>query len=97
MARRQAWTPDPKEYQVGQQRVKSGFYFLEGADYVLNRADLHDTISVPDMGCCGQAGHKVNVLCANGHPVATEHSDCWCAHDVVLHDELARSVPQSDE
>lgn len=29
-------------------------------------------------GCCGPSGiDGVNTLCANGHEVATESSDCW--------------------
>ena len=74
-----------------------GFYSLEGADFVLNRRDLHDTTSLPDMGCCGQGGFIVNVLCAKGHPVATEFADCCTAHYIALHDSLVRAVPRAEE
>jgi len=32
-------------------------------------------------GCCGhQPRSESNFLCANGHPVATLHTDCWLPH-----------------
>jgi len=36
-------------------------------------------------GCCGLDGcDGLNTLCSNGHEVATEKSDCWMPHALLL-------------
>ncbi len=47
--------------------------------------DDYHLVNHPDrkrfQGCCGSAGsYGLNKLCANGHEVATEISDCWVPH-----------------
>jgi hypothetical protein len=49
---------------------------------MLNRKDMINTHYHDDprrmSGCCGPSGiDGVNMLCVNGHEVATESSDCW--------------------
>ncbi len=50
--------------------------------FLLNLRDMVNTRYHDDgrlvSGCCGLSGiDGVNTLCANGHEVATESSDCW--------------------
>jgi hypothetical protein len=58
--------------------------------FLLNLRDMVNTRYHPDgrraSGCCGLSGiDGVNTLCANGHEVATESSDCWTGpHHVEL-------------
>ena len=36
-------------------------------------------------GCCGLDGlDGPNILCANGHIIGTEKSDCWMPHALIL-------------
>jgi len=53
--------------------------------YCVNLADLRNTGPHPDYrrrnGCCGMDGcNGPNAVCANGHEVGTECSDCWMPH-----------------
>ena len=65
-------------------------YWTEGSDRVLvNLTDLVETRRHPDPhrlnGCCGLDGcDGPNLVCAMGHEVATEKSDCWMAHAAIL-------------
>lgn len=37
------------------------------------------------QGCCGSSGlDGLNKLCANGHELATEVSDCWLPHYIAF-------------
>lgn len=37
------------------------------------------------QGCCGSSGAGgLNKVCANGHEVATEFSDCYMPHYIVF-------------
>jgi hypothetical protein len=52
-----------------------GRFLLNCKDMVNTR---YHTDPRPVSGCCGPSGiDGVNTLCANGHEVATESSDCW--------------------
>ncbi len=74
----------------GQPIIPAGLYcFSHGSRYpdgwVVNLADLINTRHHPDSrrlnGCCGLDGcDGINRVCANGHEVGTERSDCWWAH-----------------
>ena len=36
-------------------------------------------------GCCGKDGlDGLNTVCANGHEIGTEKSDCWMPHALLL-------------
>ena len=96
--RQLAWTPDTDDLESEVPRVAQGFYFVEQGDYVLNLADLDNTLQLPDMGCCGQSGIAGrNVTCAQRHEVATEHSDCCYPHDAVLDKDRVSPVTQYDK
>jgi uncharacterized protein (TIGR02996 family) len=77
--------------------VPAGFYWQAAGDfsagmeghYCLNLADLRNTRPHPDhrrrRGCCGMDGcDGANTVCANGHAVGTECSDCWMPHYLHL-------------
>jgi hypothetical protein len=58
-------------------------------EWVVNLNDALNTRHHPDSrrlnGCCGSAGlDGINVVCVNGHEVATERSDCWMAHGLYF-------------
>ena len=62
--------------------VPVGFYAPERGDFVVNLNDVlntkHHTDSRRLNGCCGMDGlDGLNTMCANGHEVGTEQSDCW--------------------
>lgn len=74
----------------GRPYVPEGRLWLSDGDYypigewALNLADLVNTRHHPDgrrlNGCCGLDGcDGINRVCANGHEVGTERSDCWWA------------------
>lgn len=70
-------------------RVPLGFYTMERGHYLVNLKDVAGTQYHPDSsrlnGCCGLDGMDgMNVLCANGHEVGTEQSDCWVSHAVTF-------------
>ena len=76
--------------------------------FLLNLRDMVNTRYHDDgrrtSGCCGPSGiDGVNRVCANGHEVATESSDCWTGpHHVELEPytyiivELAGSAPDAE-
>lgn len=81
----------------GKPAVPAGFFALSDDDYrtgstgrvLINLADLLGTSHHPDArrhsGCCGRAGGDgPNLVCAAGHEVGTERSDCWMAHAAEL-------------
>ena len=54
-------------------------------EFILNLRDLANTRHHSDFrrsqGCCGCDGlHGMNLVCANGHEIGTERSDCWMPH-----------------
>ncbi len=58
-------------------------------DIAVNLRDVLDLKRHPETrrnsGCCGRDGlDGKNLLCAEGHEVATEKSDCWMPHRVVF-------------
>ena len=56
---------------------------LVGAGHHLDRARLN--------GCCGLDGlDGPNLICANGHEIGTEKSDCWMPHAAVLIETVVR-------
>lgn len=63
---------------------------------IINRKDLRNSINHIDdnrlSGCCGLDGFKVNKMCANGHEIATEFSDCWMCHSVIFETEKIKIV-----
>lgn len=68
---------------------KRGYYTETTGQYLVNRKDVHNTKYHPNRGrlngCCGLDGcNGKNLVCLNGHEVATERSDCWMAHSTVL-------------
>jgi len=55
---------------------------------VLNLKDTINTKHHSDQsrlnGCCGLDGLGMNTLCANGHEIGTERSDCWMPHYIHI-------------
>lgn len=80
----------------GKPLVPQGFFSINSKEYwnadgrfVVNLADLVSTKHHSDgrrlSGCCGLDGlDGPNLVCANGHEVGTEKSDCWMPHAAVL-------------
>ncbi|MEQ9498098.1 MAG: hypothetical protein RIT81_14600 [Deltaproteobacteria bacterium] len=74
----------------GRYVVSDGSFFTgsEGA-YLVHLEDTIHTQHHHDHGrlngCCGLDGcDGPNTLCANGHEVGTEKSDCWMPHALLL-------------
>ena len=68
---------------------------------LVNIADVIGTKTHPDAsrlnGCCALDGlDGPNLLCENGHEVATAVSDCWMAHAVALVKDVACSRVSPD-
>jgi hypothetical protein len=83
--------------------VKAGYYLISDGRYfpgteddpIINLEDSRNTQHHADKarltGCCGPSGTKgPNVVCSNGHEVATESSDCWSAHALIFRLEAIR-------
>jgi len=77
--------------------VPRGRFYVLGADYAygkkgdiaVNLEDARGMKRHSDIrrlaGCCGLDGQDgKNLLCAAGHEVATEKSDCWMPHCVLF-------------
>ena len=77
--------------------VPEGYFAASVDDYwtgsvgctLVNLQDLVGTRYHPfasrNNGCCGRDGVSgPNLLCAAGHEIGTERSDCWMAHAAVL-------------
>jgi hypothetical protein len=80
----------------GRFATSSGDYWtsLEGC-VLVNIADVIGAKTHPDAsrlnGCCGLDGlNGPNLLCENGHEVATAMTDCWMAHAVALIKNVAQ-------
>lgn len=71
-------------------KKNDGLYWkVEIGKIIINKKDLvnsinHNTDSKRLSGCCGLDGFMVNKMCANGHEVATEFSDCWMPHCAIF-------------
>lgn len=79
--------------EMGQPAVPEGYFGVSTQDgtspVLVNLADLVGTKHHPDRrrlaGCCGLDGcDGPNLVCADGHEVGTERSDCWTPHCAVL-------------
>ena len=74
----------------GHDYIPKGCYLIkEEVSIILNRKDLTNSNHHSDPsrlnGCCGHDGcDGMNRVCINGHEIATEYSDCWTYHRVVL-------------
>ena len=82
----------------GSDFVPRGYYFITRADddmissqgeFVLNLKDTINTKHHSDQsrlnGCCALDGlDGINTLCANGHEIGTECSDCWMPHYIHI-------------
>jgi hypothetical protein len=90
-------TPDlPICLADGQAAVPEGFFGVKTPEQwsaegniLVNLSDLVGTQHHPDShrlaGCCGLDGMDgPNLVCANGHEIGTEKSDCWMPHAAVL-------------
>lgn len=80
---------------VGRFAVSDGAYFPEGA-VIVNLSDAvgtrHHTNASRLNGCCGLDGlDGLNTLCANGHEIGTEKSDCWMPHALLLAPDAVES------
>ena len=89
----------------GKDAVPSGFFAQGGQDFwtqsegcvLVNLSDLTGTRRHTDSkrlnGCCGMDGcDGLNLLCEQGHEVATEKSDCWMSHGAVLVRNVIRAT-----
>jgi hypothetical protein len=90
----------------GRPRVPRGSYRVEDSEgpedgwHVVNLEDVIHTKYHEDYkrlsGCCGISGlDGKTTLCANGHEVGVEHSDCWQPHGLSL-DPQAVEVKRQD-
>jgi hypothetical protein len=95
----------PLSLEDGKAAVLVGFFGIKTREQwsaegsiLVNLSDLVGTQHHPDSrrlaGCCGLDGMDgPNLVCANGHEIGTEKSDCWMPHAAVLLD----TVVQVDE
>lgn len=80
--------------------IQKGFYAISDGEYFTKTegsfiANVEDMVNIIDHfksgrlnGCCGLDGTDgPNKLCANGHEVATEKSDCWMPMAVIFEKE----------
>ena len=80
--------------------VQKGFYAISDGEYFTDTegsfiANVEDMVNIMDHynkgrlnGCCGMDGTDgINKLCANGHEIATEKSDCWMPTAVIFEKE----------
>ena len=78
----------------GAMAIESDAFFPQHAGwFVVNLADLrqtdHTTNPARLNGCCGLDGlDGHNLLCANGHEIGVEKSDCWMPHCALLDPSL---------
>jgi hypothetical protein len=79
--------------QKGSYTISDGNFFTGTVGNVI--ANVEDMVNIIDHfnkgrlnGCCGLDGTDgINKLCANGHEVATEKSDCWMPTAVIFEKE----------
>lgn len=70
-------------------RLDDGFWTHHAGWFAVHLDDGHamPRYALPGRmsGCCGPAGcDGNNRVCRNGHEVATEKSDCWMPHAILL-------------
>jgi hypothetical protein len=82
---------DGKDYvPIGMYHLSQGEFFIGSeSKIIINKNDLINCNNHPNgsklNGCCGLDGMDgANKVCINGHEVATECSDCWMPHAVIL-------------
>ena len=70
--------------------VNSQEYWSVTGRFLVNLGDLVGTERSGSVnGCCGLDGlDGPNLVCANGHKIGTEKSDCWMPHAAVLLDNV---------
>lgn len=71
-------------------------------DWVIHLEELINAGFLPNgrhmSGCCGPSGlDGPNRVCANGHEIGTECSDCWMPHAIHLPPTLVRTSEQSND
>ena len=86
--------------EYGKPAVPERFFGVNKPEYwnvagtvLVNLADLVSTKHHSDFhrlaGCCGLDGlDGPNLVCANGHEVGTEKSDCWMPHAAILLEDV---------
>src|SRR5437867_13336817 len=86
----------------GKAAVPQGFFGVKTPEQwsaegsiLVNLSDLvgtqHHSDSHRLAGCCGLDGMDgPNLLCANGHEIGTEKSDCWMPHAALLLDAVVQ-------
>lgn len=80
--------------------IQTGFYVVSDGEFFIGTSgciitNVSDRINVIDHvnkgrlnGCCGLDGlDGPNKMCANGHEVATEKSDCWMPTALIFEKE----------
>jgi uncharacterized protein (TIGR02996 family) len=85
--------------------VPAGFFWVSEGEVwngtaghpCVHLGDLRNIEPHPDsrrrIGCCGVDGCEgVNTVCANGHEVGTECSDCWMPHFLHLEPKAVEAV-----
>jgi hypothetical protein len=86
--------------------VPKGYYYINNIEneiehlngVSINKSDLLNFKYHKERlsGCCGPAGlDGLNILCLNGHEVATEKSDCWQPHEIIFEKELIVLVEEN--
>jgi hypothetical protein len=79
--------------QPGYYTVSDGSFFADtNGKLIINIEDLINTTNHTNSsrlnGCCGLDGcDGLNKICLNGHEVATEKSDCWMSHAIILEND----------
>lgn len=77
------------------------FFTATDGQWIVNLKDVINTRKHPDLrrlnGCCGLDGcNGINTICAQGHEIGTEKSDCWMPH-AMLFDPLAVKMLSGDK
>ncbi|MBX3007638.1 MAG: hypothetical protein KF816_06375 [Melioribacteraceae bacterium] len=82
----------------GEDLIPSGYFMICDGTYfsasfttriIINKNDMINSKRHYDenrfCGCCGQDGSAgPNIICVNNHDIATELSDCWMSHGILL-------------
>ena len=80
--------------------VPKGLYYSCEEDEYFNGSENKIIINVNELinakhhdtnlsaGCCGADGTDgINIMCLNGHEIATIRNDCWMAHAVTFEND----------
>ncbi|MEQ1734407.1 MAG: hypothetical protein ABL940_12095 [Bacteroidia bacterium] len=90
----------------GENVVPKGYYWIGSARFaftditnkiVINTKDLRNYKPHTDdsklSGCCGYSGiDGINLMCKNGHEIATLRCDCWMPHTVFFETNLIQQT-----